>query len=180
MHFAEVPYTPILRNEVKWNSGITTAWLTSGTRYVIYCIERRQEWHFKYINNFRENTIRKIWQMFAFDSPCKSSKLPTFLRAHPPSSTLRSRLWTREAAAWNYTQKWIVITSIPGQCTWSVCNSCLVLTCQVKIIGFGIFATFVVSFRFALSVEHGWEIARPTAPATASTRHRQPEYSLFH
>ena len=50
---------------------------------------------------------------------------------------------------------------------------------QLNIVVFEIFATLAVSFRLVLSVEHEPEIAGPTAPATASTRHWQPEYFLF-
>ena len=57
---------------------------------------------------------------------------------------------------------------------WSVCKSWLVLMGQLNIVVFGIFALFTVSFRLVLSVEHEPEIAGPTAPATASTRHWQP------
>ena len=49
---------------------------------------------------------------------------------------------------------------------------------QLNIVVFEIFATFAVSFRLVLSVEHEPEIAGP-APATASTRHWQPECFLF-
>ena len=49
---------------------------------------------------------------------------------------------------------------------WSVCKSWLVLMGQLNIVVFGIFATFAVSFRLVLSVEHEPEIAGPTAPAT--------------
>ena len=59
---------------------------------------------------------------------------------------------------------------------WSVSKSWLVLMCRLNIVVFGIFATFAVSFRLVLSVEHEPEIAGPTAPATASTRHWQPEW----
>ena len=62
---------------------------------------------------------------------------------------------------------------------WSVCKSWLVLMCRLNIVVFGIFATFAVSFRLVLSVVHEPEIAGPTAPATASTRHWQPECFLF-
>ena len=48
---------------------------------------------------------------------------------------------------------------------------------QLNIVVFEIFA---VSFRLVLSVEHEPEIARPTAPATASTRRWQPECFFFH
>ena len=51
----------------------------------------------------------------------------------------------------------------------------LLLMCQLNIEVFGIFATFAVHFRLVLSVEHEPEIA----PATASTRHWQPECFLF-
>ena len=50
---------------------------------------------------------------------------------------------------------------------------------QLNIVVFEIFATFAVSFRLVLSVGHEPEIAGPTAPATASTRHWQPECFLF-
>ena len=50
---------------------------------------------------------------------------------------------------------------------------------QLNIVVFGIFATFAMSFRLELSVEHEQEIAGPTAPATVSTRHWQPECFLF-
>ena len=50
---------------------------------------------------------------------------------------------------------------------WSVCKSWLVLMCRLNIVVFGIFATFAVSFRLVLSVEHEPEIAGPTAPATS-------------
>ena len=50
---------------------------------------------------------------------------------------------------------------------------------QLNIVVFGIFATFAASFQLVLSVEHEPEIAGPTAPATASMRHWQPEGFLF-
>ena len=50
---------------------------------------------------------------------------------------------------------------------------------QLNIVVFEIFATKAVSFRLVLSVKHEPEIARPTAPATASTRYWQPECFLF-
>ena len=50
---------------------------------------------------------------------------------------------------------------------------------QLNTVVVGIFATFAVSFRFVLYVEHEPEIAGPTAPATASTRHWQSEWFLF-
>ena len=62
---------------------------------------------------------------------------------------------------------------------WSVCKSWLVLMCQLNIVVFGIFATFAVSLRLVLSVEHEPEIAGLTAPATASTHHWQPQCFLF-
>ena len=46
---------------------------------------------------------------------------------------------------------------------------------QLNIVVFEIFATFAVSFRLVLSVEHEPEIAGPTAPATTSTRHWQQQ-----
>ena len=58
---------------------------------------------------------------------------------------------------------------------WGVCKSLLVLMGQLNIVVFGTFATFAVSSRLVLSVEHELEIAGPTAPTTASTRHWQPE-----
>ena len=51
--------------------------------------------------------------------------------------------------------------------------------CQLNIVVFEIFVTFAVSFQLGLSVEHEPEIAGPTASATASTRHWQPECFLF-
>ena len=42
---------------------------------------------------------------------------------------------------------------------WTVCKSWLVLMGQLNIVVFGIFATFAVSFRLVLSVEHEPEIA---------------------
>ena len=50
---------------------------------------------------------------------------------------------------------------------------------QLNTVVLGIFATFAVSFRLVLSVEHEPEKGGPTAPATASTRHWQPECFLF-
>ena len=50
---------------------------------------------------------------------------------------------------------------------------------QLNILVFGIYATFAVSFRLVLSVEHEPEIAGPTAPATASPRYWQPECFFF-
>ena len=48
---------------------------------------------------------------------------------------------------------------------WSVCKSCLVLMGQLNIVVFEIFATFAVSFRLVLSVEHEPEIAgQPQQP----------------
>ena len=49
---------------------------------------------------------------------------------------------------------------------WSVCKSWLVLMGQLNIVVFGIFATFAVSFRLVLLVEHEPEIAGPTAQQT--------------
>ena len=48
-----------------------------------------------------------------------------------------------------------------------------------KFSFFRIFATFAVTFRLVLSAKHGPEIAGPTAAATNSTRHWQPECFLF-
>ena len=50
---------------------------------------------------------------------------------------------------------------------------------QLNIVVFLIFATFAVSFLLVLLVEHEPEIAGPTAPATTSMRHWQPECFLF-
>ena len=44
VHFAEVPYTLVLGKEVKWDSEITTTWLTSGKGNVFDCIKRHQKW----------------------------------------------------------------------------------------------------------------------------------------
>ena len=122
--------------------------------------------------------------MFVLVPPYKSLQFPTFLRVHPSSSALGSRSQTREAVAGNvdswkgrlyarngchYFNSWSVHR-------WSVSKSWLVLMCRLNIVVFGIFATFAVSFRLVLSVEHEPEIAGPTAPATASTRHWQPEW----
>ena len=49
--------------------------------------------------------------------------------------------------------------------TWSVCKSWLVLMGQLSIVVLGIFATFAVSFRLVLSVEHEPEIAGPDSPS---------------
>ena len=46
LHFAEVPYTLVLGKEVKWDSDITTTWLTSGKGNVFDCIKRDQKWQF--------------------------------------------------------------------------------------------------------------------------------------
>ena len=43
MHFAEVPYILILGKEVKWDSEITIAWLTSGTVNVFDRMKRLQK-----------------------------------------------------------------------------------------------------------------------------------------
>ena len=43
MHLAEVPYTHVLGKEVKWDSEITMAWLTSGTVNVFDRIKRQQK-----------------------------------------------------------------------------------------------------------------------------------------
>ena len=51
--------------------------------------------------------------------------------------------------------------------------------CQLNTVVFGIFATFAVYFRLVLSCEHEPEIAGPTVPATASSRHWQPECFLI-
>ena len=50
---------------------------------------------------------------------------------------------------------------------------------KLNIVVFEIFVTYAVSFWLVLSVEHEPEIAGLTAPATASTRHWQPECFLF-
>ena len=60
----------------------------------------------------------------------------------------------------------------------SLSKSWLLLMCQSNIVVFLISATFAVSFRLVLSIEHEPEIAGPTTPATASTRLWQPE--CFH
>ena len=59
--------------------------------------------------------------MFAFDFPCKVLLFPTFPRVtlrvhwgHPRGHGKRSLEILRVNRA-DYTQKWIVITSIPGQ-----------------------------------------------------------------
>ena len=52
--------------------------------------------------------------------------------------------------------------------------------CQLKIVDFKIFATFSVSFRLVLSVEHEPGIARLGAPASTSMHHWQPECFPFH
>ena len=46
VHFADVPYTLVLGKEVKWDSKITTTWLTSGKGNVFDCIKRHQKWQF--------------------------------------------------------------------------------------------------------------------------------------
>ena len=46
VHFAVVPYTPVLGKEVKWDSEITTTWLTSGKGNVLDCIKGHQKWQF--------------------------------------------------------------------------------------------------------------------------------------
>ena len=46
VHFAVVPYTPVLRKEVKWDSEITTTLLTSGKGNVFDCIKGQQKWQF--------------------------------------------------------------------------------------------------------------------------------------
>ena len=48
---------------------------------------------------------------------------------------------------------------------WSVSKSWLVLMCRLNIVVFGIFATFAVSFRLVLSVEHEPEIAGTDSPS---------------
>ena len=45
VHFAVVPYTPLLGKEVKWDLEITTTWLTSGGN-VFDCIKGHQKWQF--------------------------------------------------------------------------------------------------------------------------------------
>ena len=52
---------------------------------------------------------------------------------------------------------------------WSVCKSWFVLMGQLNIVVFEIFATFAVSFRLVLSVEHEPEIAGPTTSVCTST-----------
>ena len=42
VHFAVVPYTPVLGKEVKWDSEITTTWLTSGKGNVFDCRKGHQ------------------------------------------------------------------------------------------------------------------------------------------
>ena len=46
VHFAVVPYTPVLGKEVKWDSEMTTTWLTSGKGNVFDCIKEHQKWQF--------------------------------------------------------------------------------------------------------------------------------------
>ena len=76
----------------------------------------------------------------------------------------------RQEMNYHYFESWSVHK-------WNVRKSWLVLVCQLNIVVFGLFATFAVSIRLVLSVENEPEIAGPTAPATASTRHLQPECS---
>ena len=67
--------------------------------------------------------MRKKNQMFVLDPHYKSLQFPNFLRVHPPSRVRWGHarrhgkrslgMLTVEGA--DYTQKWIVITSIPGQ-----------------------------------------------------------------
>ena len=46
VHSAEVPYTLVLEKEVKWDSEITIAWLTSGTVNVLDRIKQQQKLQF--------------------------------------------------------------------------------------------------------------------------------------
>ena len=187
MHFAEVPYTLILGKEVKCDSEITTTWLTSGKGNVFDCIKRHQNWQFYYINNCRENTMHKkikclFWPPLTNRYNSQLSFRCTHLRvlwghARRHGKWLLEMLTVERA---NYKQEmdchyfnsWSVHS-------WSVCKSWFVLMCRLNIVVFGVFATFVMSFRLVLLVEHEPEIAGPTAPATASTRHWQPECFPF-
>ena len=187
MHFAEVPYTLVLGKEVKWDSEITTTWLTSGKGNVFDCIKRHQNWQFKYVNNCRENIMRKnikclFWPPLTNRYNYQLSFGCTHLRVHWGHArrhgkrslemlTVERADYTQEMDC-HYFNSWSVHR-------WSVCKSWLVLMCRLNIVVFGIFATFAVSFRLVLSVEHEPEISGPTAPATASTRHWQPECFLF-
>ena len=182
MHFVGVPYTPVLGKEVKWDSEIT------GTVKVFDCIKRHQIWQFRYINNCRENAVRKKIKCL-FWIPLKnryifplSFRVPSPSRVHwgharrhgkrsPEMLTFEKADYMQEFDC-HYFESWSVDR-------WSVCRLWLVLICQLDIVLFGIFATFAVPFRFVLSVEHEPEIAGPTAPPTASTRHWQPECFLF-
>ena len=120
--------------------------------------------------------------MFVLDPPYKSLQFPSFLRVdwgHARRHGKRSlEMLTVERAKYkqemdcHYFNSWSVHW-------WGICKSWLVLMCQLNIVVFGIFVTFAVSFRLVLWVEHEQEIAGPTTPATASTRHWQPECFLF-
>ena len=187
MHFAEVRYTLVLVKEVKWNSEITLAWLTSDTVNDFGRINRQQKWQFWYINNFRENTMRKkigylFWMpltnRYNFQLPFGCTNFPVYwghARRHGKRSL---EMLTVERAGYaqgtdcHYFDSWLVHR-------WSMCKSWLVLMCRLNIVIFGIFATFGVSLRPVLSVEHEPEIAGLTATATASTRHWQPECFLI-
>ena len=122
-------------------------------------------------------------QILVLDPPYKSLQFTTFLRVYPHSRvhwgharrhekrslermTVERADYTQEMDCY-YFDSWSVDTR-------NVCRSWLILMRQLNIVVFGIFATFTVPFRLVLSVEHEPEIAGPTAPATASTRHWQP------
>ena len=179
--------THVLGKEVKWDSEITTTWWTFGNGNVFDCIKRHQKWNFWYTDNCRENTMRKkikclFWITLTNRYNFQLSFGCTHLRVHWGHAhrhekrslemlTIERAEYTQEVDC-HYFNSWSV-----HRC--SICKSWLVLMCQINIVVFGIFVTFAVSFRFVLSVEHEPEIAGPTASATTSTRHWQPEYFLF-
>ena len=117
VHFAEVPYTLVLGKEVKWDSEITTTWWTFGNGNVFDCLKRHQKWHFWYINNCRENTMRKKSNV-CFGSPLQVvtiSNFPSGAHTFECTGVTLADTGSGRWKCWQLTgpsirKKWIVIT----------------------------------------------------------------------
>ena len=83
VHFAVVPYTPVLGKEVKWDSEITTTWLTSGTFLTAYNDTRNDTSDI--LTTAKRIQWAKKTKCLFWIPPLKSLQFPTFLRADSPS-----------------------------------------------------------------------------------------------
>ena len=106
--------------------------------------------------------MRKKNQMFVLDLSYKSLQFPTFLRVHPSSSAPGSRSQTREAVAENvdswkgrlYARNGLSLLQFLVSTQMKRLQIMVSIDVSVKHCSYGIYATFAVSFRLVLSVEH--------------------------